>query len=152
MPLIYFTDIEKCCVGVADVPQKIMTKLIKYHLNPMDLVREDVGFAIWASQNSGFRPYNWEKARGRSGGSQHCFGQKRSGVIDPNAKGAVDWTCTKFKENHLKLLKSMLENTDYTRFAIYDGFIHADYKKTFRDRREIYTSTALSDWTLMETR
>jgi len=63
MPLTYFTDIDKCCIGIADVPQQIISKLIKFHLNPMDLVREEIGIAIWASDESGFRPYNWEIAR-----------------------------------------------------------------------------------------
>ncbi len=100
------------------IPEKVADKILKYHIAPMQDVREDLGYAIYPSLKSGFRSVWWEKTHGRSGSSQHTFIEN----------GAVDWTCHHFKRRKDRLLESMIKHTDYTRFAIYSGFIHADYK------------------------
>ena len=144
----YFKKISKLCIGGQDVPQKIIDKIIEFHTEPMNIVRHHLGVWITASEESGFRPYFWEIARGRSGGSQHCFGQKKSGIIYEKEKGAVDWTCFDFKNNWERMLELIILHTKYTRMAIYNGFIHCDYKATPSGKREIYTSTSNSIWQL----
>ena len=75
--------------------------------------------------------------KGRSGNGEHTF----------EGSGAVDWTCKKSKLLHLFNL--IIENTEYTRIAIYENFIHCDYaaKDGFR---YIYESDSKSNWTLIK--
>jgi len=130
----YFT-ISELCISDEDIPQHVADKLLKHHILQMNVVREKLGAPIWASQNSGYRPYTWEIARGRSGRSQHTFGDK----------GAVDWTCSDLKE----LFKLLLEHTSYTRIAVYPSdegnFIHCDHKAS---SRQLFLSDSGSDWKL----
>lgn len=145
----YFKKISKNCIGNLPVPQEIIDKVIEYHTEPMNLVREELGIPIWASEESGFRPYIWEIARNRDGTSQHTFGQKKSGIIYKNEKGAHDWTCEDFVNNKDRFLKSILKNTKYTRIAIYRSFIHCDYKA--KDGKVyIFNSNSKSEWELLE--
>lgn len=119
------------------IPEDVSDKILKWHIIPMQRVRNVLGIAIWASQKSGYRSKTWELSKGRSGNSQHCF----------IGKGAVDWTCINFQANKNKLLKQIIEQTSYTRVALYNSFIHCDYKQTSSGERELYTSTANSEWT-----
>lgn len=116
-------------VGIAD-------KLMNYHIIPMLPVREELDISMTASQRSGYRPRWWEKKRGRSGNSQHVF----------IGLGAVDWTCKNFKENKDKFLELILKHTDYSRIAIYDGFLHCDHRKTSNGKTAIYKSNSKSEW------
>lgn len=129
------------------VPNDIADKLYWYHIIPMIPVRAKLGVPITASQFSGFRPLWWEKWKGRSGKSQHTFGQIDKNTFDKESKGAVDWTCKDFMLRFPDLLQLMIEHTEYTRFAIYKSFIHADYKPTASGKREVYNSDASSNWT-----
>lgn len=122
------------------IPENIADKILKWHIQPMQRVRNILNFAMWASQKSGYRSKSWEKSKGRSGKSQHCY----------IGKGAVDWTCYKFTENKELFLQTIIEETDYTRIAIYNSFLHCDYKSTGSGRKEIYTSDAKSKWTFKE--
>lgn len=122
-------DSDQISVEVAD-------KIYKYHINPIIPIREKMKLPIWASQNSSYRPEEYEKKKGRSGKSQHCF------VL----KGATDWTCSNFRTNKDILLEEMIQQTDYTRFAVYYGFIHADYKETKSGKRELFESGPDSKW------
>lgn len=122
------------------IPEKIADKILKWHILPMQRVRNILKIAIWASQKSGYRSVTWEKSRGRSGNSQHCF----------KGKGAVDWTCYKFKENKYDFLKTIIEETDYTRIAVYENFIHCDYRNTNSGKRELYDSDSKSKWKFKE--
>lgn len=137
---IYF-DFDELVITGDSVPLDVATKLMNYHIIPMSRVRNALGLPITASQKSGYRPYEWEISRGRSGDSQHVF----------KTKGAVDWTCRNFKANKQKLLTLIIEHTDYTRMAVYNSFIHCDHKETKNGLREIYTSTPSSKWTLKKT-
>lgn len=121
-----------------DIPEDIADKILKWHILPAQRVRNILDIPMWASQKSGYRSLKWEKSKGRSGNSQHVF----------KDKGAVDWTCYRFSENKDKFLKYLIEETDYTRLAVYNSFIHCDYKNTSTGRRELYTSTPDSVWTL----
>ena len=122
------------------IPEVIADKILKYHIQPMQDVREELGYALFPSKKSGYRSVVWENTHGRPGTSQHVF----------NGKGAVDWTCNNFKARKNELLKSMIKHTAYTRFAIYNGFIHADYKPTPSGNREVFISDSKSKWTFKE--
>ena len=102
------------------IPEDIADKILEYHIVPMQMVRIIMGIPMWPSQKSGYRSKEWELSKGRSGNSQHTF----------QGLGATDWTCRDFPNNKEEFLKEIRENTDYTRMAIYDTFIHCDYKPT----------------------
>jgi len=121
------------------IPETVADKILKWHILPMQRVRNLINIAIWPSQESGYRSYQWEKSRGRSGGSQHTF----------RGRGAVDWTCFKFNENSSLLINYIIDETDYTRIALYKNFVHCDYKQTKTGQRELYNSDSNSRWTFL---
>jgi hypothetical protein len=129
---------EELVITGNSVPLDVATKLMNYHIIPVSRVREALGLPMTASLKSGYRPHEWEISHGRDGNSQHTF----------TGKGAIDWTCKYFVKNKQTLLALILEHTDYTRMAVYNSFIHCDYKPTSTGNREIYTSTPDSKWTL----
>lgn len=143
-------NISEFNISGKDIPQQVCDKLLHKHILPMHPVREELGISITASLKSGYRSPEWELAHKRNGTSQHCFGQKLNGKFDPKEDGAVDWTCFEFPNNKDKLLASMIKHTDYTRMAVYKGFIHGDYKPTPSGRREVYTSDAASNWKFLK--
>jgi len=116
----------------------IIDKIVQYHLNPINRINLYFTEHIYPSLKSGFRTFAWEKSKQRSGGSQHCFGDMGNGVIDPVELGAVDWTCDNFNKFKLQLLDVLIKDTKYTRFCIYNGIIHADYKTTSTGERELF--------------
>ena len=130
----YFKISELCIDKSKDVPQHIADKILLYHILPMNKVRHELGLPINCSQNSGWRPKEWELSKGRSGKSKHCF------LIDE--KGAADWTAGDLKQ----LFKLILKHTEYTRIAVYPnaGFIHCDYSAS---KRQLFLSTNSSKWT-----
>lgn len=99
------------------IPEDVADKIEEYHLQPLRNVNKCLPVKVWPSAKSGYRPRWWELEKGRSGNSQHCF----------YGKGATDVTCVNFKGNKEKLLKTLIQETEYTRFAMYDSFIHCDY-------------------------
>ena len=120
------------------IPETIADKILKHHIIPMQEVRDLFGKPIWASEKSGYRSTYWERSKGRSGNSQHTF----------KGKGAVDWTCSDFRVNKKEFLSLIISNTKYTRIAVYNSFIHCDYKETSSGKRELYKSNSNSKWTL----
>ena len=122
------------------IPEDIADKILKYHILPMQTVRDEMGIKMKPSQRSGYRPKEWERGHGRTGNSQHTF----------SGKGAVDWTCENFKGNKDSFLNSIIKNTDYTRIAVYRTFIHCDHKPTKNGKRELYSSTSSSKWTFIK--
>ena len=82
-----------------------------------------------------------EYGKNRSGKSQHTY-------IDEwiNGSGAVDWTCKNFKANKKQFLELIIKHTTYTRIAVYNTFIHCDYKDTNSGKREVYYSDSKSNW------
>lgn len=122
------------------IPEEVADKILHKHILPMQPVREELNIPMFPSLKSGYRSVWWEKTHGRSGGSQHTF------IED----GATDWTCQDFQDHKDQMLESMIKHTDYTRIAIYDGFIHADYKPTKSGKREVYTSNSESKWKFLK--
>lgn len=118
------------------IPEKVADKILKWHILPMQKVRVKFGASIWPSQESGYRSVSWEISHKRNGNSQHTF----------KGKGAVDWTCSDFKNKKQKLLHLIIEQTNYTRIAVYGSFIHCDYKITSSGRRELFSSGFDSKW------
>lgn len=97
------------------VPEKIITK-IQFHIKLLNPVRKELGGAIIVSKESGYRPEWYEKLKGRSGLSEHCFREK----------GAVDLTC---RPSRLPVLFKLLATSGYKRICFYPkkNFIHADF-------------------------
>lgn len=120
---LHFT-ISEFNISGEHIPEEVADKILEHHIVPMVVVREQMGEAVWPSLKSGYRPFWWEKKYGRSGKSQHCFGEQESGEFDPGAKGAVDWTADDLD----RLEELIMELTPYTRIARYKNFIHCDYK------------------------
>lgn len=129
---------------------EIADKLYWYHIIPMIPVREKMKVWLTASLHSGYRPKWWERNKGRSGNSQHTFGQIDVNTFDQDGKGAVDWTCNDFERNKDKLLRLIIEETEYTRMAVYNSFIHCDHKKTASGKREVHSSDSKSNWTFIK--
>mgnify|MGYP001146460118 CR=1 FL=1 len=140
--------ISDFCISNVDIPEVIADRILLHHLIPMNIVQDATPFDVYPSysvkgQPSGWRPYFWEIARGRSGLSQHTFGQRKKTIKDE--KGGCDITCEDFENNKDELLQALIDNTDYIRFAVYKTFIHADYKNTHPGRRLLFDATG-SRW------
>lgn len=118
------------------IPEDICDKIVTFHILPLQSVRNHVQFELKVSDNSGYRSVAWEISKGRSGNSQHTF----------KDKGAVDLTCDDFDNNKNKLLNALIEFSNYTRIAMYNSFIHCDYKETASGKREFYNSNSASEW------
>lgn len=129
--MINFSTKEFCITGEVP-PFEVIDKLWKYHILPMQEVRDELNKPITASSNSGYRPVEWEIIHGRSGNSQHTF----------KGKGAVDWTSEDLDE----LLRLIIELTHYTRIAVYNNFIHCDYAAE-DGKRYLFKSDSSSNWT-----
>ena len=123
--------------NILDVPVEICTKIWLYHILPMVTVRAIMDIPMWPSEKSSYRPKSWEIQHMRSGNSEHTF----------RGKGATDWTCKDFAENKDQFLKLIIGHTKYTRIAVYDSFIHCDYKAQ-DGKRYIFDSTPSSEWTI----
>jgi uncharacterized protein YcbK (DUF882 family) len=135
MEKLYF-DLSELCITKTDIPQDVADKLLEYHIWVMQRVREKFGAPIYASHASGWRPEWYEKQRGRSGKSQHCF--------KADSKGAVDWTAKNLK----KLLEHIIEMTPYSRICYYprNHFIHCDYKYEEKGRFLYICDSPTSKW------
>jgi hypothetical protein len=106
-----------------DVPVHVVDKIIMHHIPIINPIRVAYGSPIFVSQNSGFRSYQWELDHGRSGTSQHTFGDGQEEKL--KWKGAADYTCS-----NIYWLFEQLKKSDYTRVCIYpkENFIHCDFK------------------------
>jgi len=99
------------------LPTEVADKLLRFHIWPLNHVREQLGHAVYVSQNSGYRPLKYELKQGRSGDSQHTF----------SGKGATDVTIS---PGELGKLFELLTESNYTRITYYpqELFLHCDYK------------------------
>jgi len=121
-----------------EIPVDVADKIYNYHIIPMLNIRHKLGFPIYPSKRSSYRSKEWELSHGRLGGSQHCF-------VD---KGATDWTCSNFKQNKSLFLSELIKHSEYTRIAIYDTFIHCDYKETPNEERQLFETVIKGDKTV----
>ncbi len=134
--MIPFKIDEFLIESTSKIDTHIADKIYKYHIIPMIYIRRNLGFPIYPSMKSSYRSKTYEISKGRSGNSQHTF----------TGKGATDWTCENFDVNKDELLKEMIKETLYTRFAMYNSFIHADYKDTENNTRQLFKSGSNSKW------
>jgi len=111
------------------IPEDVADKIVKHHLVHLWEVEKVLPYEVFVSAKSGYRSYKYELSKGREGNSQHCF----------FGKGAADITCEDFKENKEELLQALIDKTSYTRFAIYNSFIHCDHAHQI-DNRWLFNS------------
>ena len=112
-----------------DIPQEIADKILKYHIIPLQGIRDILKSPMTISERSGYRSLDYELSRGRSGDSEHCYRGK--GACDVTVSGA----------ENLRVLGLLLLCSPYTRICFYPGdkFYHLDYKQS--DHR-LYTGPA----------
>lgn len=121
--------IESYDIAGKGLPSKVETLVLVAHMSPLLLVEKYIqdkygcDIEVSISLKSSYRSPEWEKSKGRSGYSEHTF----------NFLGASDITCKNFKENYPILLEALIAVTYYTRLAVYNGFIHGDYKNAQND-------------------
>lgn len=135
-----------------DIPEEVADKILEYHIRPIQKASDYLGYDLACSKKSGYRPLWWEQLKGRDG-SQHMFlglgasdittAEIRQMQIDVS-KGKVKYSeyiefATKhFAEKKQEILQVLIENTEYTRFAVYNSFIHCDY--AIQDERWVFDS------------
>lgn len=142
----YFATLKELIIeNRKTIDLEIADKLYQFHILPMQSVRQELGFLITASLKSGYRSRGYELRKGRSGNGQHTFEDNWE-----NGSGAIDWTCKDFKYNKWHLVNSIIRNTEYTRIAVYNGFVHCDYKPTKSGKREVYDSDSKSNWKFLK--
>jgi len=129
----------------APVPLDVLNAIVRYHLMPVNVARNDLGFPVIVSQSSGYRTVEHEKSMGRTGTSLHCFGThipKLKDRPEHYRKGAVDYTCSRI---NLEKLFLALIRVGYTRICFYPDkyFFHCDY---FSDRPMWYEATPEGKW------
>ncbi len=106
------------------LPDKVETKVLVCHIAPLKLLEEHLGFDLFVSIKSGYRSVKWEKDHGRSGRSQHTYSNL----------GAVDLTFDDFNNKKDEVIQALADRTKYTRVAIYNSFLHIDYKNPQSER------------------
>lgn len=122
-------DIKSYDIKGDALPAKVETVAYVAHMAPLKLAEQwikekyNCDIKIYVSLKSSYRSVEWEKSKGRSGYSEHTY----------NFLGACDITCDNFQENKGILLEALIAVTRYTRLAVYNGFIHGDYKNSQAD-------------------
>lgn len=125
-------NISEFCITDDPIEQNIANMILKWHILEIQKVRDYLDRPVLVSRNSGYRPYQYELIKGRSGNSQHTFKE-----IHNHGVGAADYTLT-FKGNKEEELQELFEAirdyTNYKRIAIYPDkfFIHCDYASNQR--------------------
>lgn len=114
------TELSSYDIAGKGLPDKVETKVLVCHITPLTALQNILGIDLYVSIKSGYRSKEWEKEHGRSGYSQHTY----------EYLGAVDLTFDDFNLNKDKVIKALAENTNYTRIAIYNSFLHIDYKNS----------------------
>lgn len=129
----YVNKIESYDIEGLGMPVKVQMKLGAFHIPYLSAIdqglnrKHDIRLSV--SSKSGYRSESYEKLKKRSGRSEHTF----------KNMGAVDITCSDFSRFKEVLLFELMTNTNYTRLAVYDTFIHCDYKNEM-DERFVYNS------------
>lgn len=111
---------------------ELLDQIFEYHFKPQNQMRGDVGLPMRVT--GCFRPVLWERARGRSGDSQHTFPEHEyhEGV------GATDcepWNRTdENPDTFIGMGNSYLNYYQRTCFYPLEGFFHSDYKAKMKQR------------------
>ena len=137
--------ISDVCATNDDLPQRIADAIYIDHLRPIQSLTEALGMKIHVitkdGLRSGYRPLKYELSKGRNGSSEHTFTDTH-----PAGTGAMDWRC----DNMELLLEQLIAKTNYRRIAVYDSFIHCDYRDILGQRR-LYKGNIGSAWTFLKT-
>lgn len=118
-------DIESYDISGKGLPDDVEKKIRLIHRPSLERVQCELGDSIKLeiSLKSAYRSKEWERSKGRSGYSEHTY----SGL------GALDLTFNDFATNKDKVLKALIEHSLYTRIAVYNSFIHCDFKNKIND-------------------
>lgn len=121
----YFSISEFILRKDLPVPLEVADKILRYHLWPLNEVRQRIGVALHISKASGYRPVAHELEKGRDGSSEHTF----------KGKGAADLAVIRPRMHDLAV--ALIQMTEYTRIAYYPNshFLHVDLKFPERGRR-----------------
>lgn len=138
---LHFTIGELVIDHNAKLPVHVANKLLRWHIAPMNPIRDALGAPIWASGQSGYRHKGWERSRNRapddprnnrSSWSRHTFDPLEG--KDPDGLGAIDWTTKRHLIYSLAML--LIRESPYSRICYYpdtdnddkdDRFFHCDY-------------------------
>ena len=123
--------ISEFCIDDSDISQEVADKLLM-HICILQDIRNQLGRPVIISKNSGYRPYDYERAKGRSGNSEHCF----------VGNGAVDVTCDPY---YMEDLLFLLHESKYNRVCYYSNqkFIHCDFKD---NEKKKYICDGVTGW------
>ena len=107
------------------VSLEVAEKIRKYHLFPMNIVRNQLGHPIIVSKRSGYRHPEYEAQRNRTT-SAHMF-QAIPERQDPGW-GAADYRVA--PTHWYKFMTLLLQAKIYNRLILYpdNGFVHGDYR------------------------
>ena len=110
---------------------EVAEKIRKYHLFPMNLIRNQLGHPIIVSKNSGYRHPIYEELQSRRD-STHEF-RKIPTRQDPGY-GAADYTVA--PAVFYKFMQLLTDADIYNRLIFYpdNGFVHGDYRFLGVDR------------------
>ncbi len=133
----FLIDPEMRDPAAGRVPVHVVQKIDAHHRPILNPIRARLDVPVIISKRSGYRTPEWEKARGRSGSSEHTFA----------GKGAVDVRSNK----KLDQLLDLLIDSDYNRVCWYPhhGFIHCDFKG---DDYQYFRADENSEWHFKDTR
>lgn len=122
----YMTLPEYVIAPQYGITLEVAEKVRKYHIFPMNALRNRLDFPIIVSKDSGFRHEEHEKEMGRALTSCHLFKEIKTRQ-DPGW-GAADYTVA--PAQWYKFMTQLLNDKIYNRIIFYPGasFIHCDYR------------------------
>lgn len=121
--------IEPLEASLPEVPSYVVESIIRNHLIPANIVRNELGVPLLVSRSSCFRSVAHERSRNRNGLSLHTFGTHTDEPSEIDKKGACDYTLQAGNMDLFPTLGVLLARLPYTRIIVYPNnlFYHADY-------------------------
>jgi hypothetical protein len=115
-----YTDPKAWVITGELPPPDVWPRIERYHVRPLTTLWHAHGIALVPSGGSCYRPVEWEKAKGRSGGSLHTF--------PPGSRGACDLVLADGADI-IGVMDHIIDSLPYRRLCYYPGhnFVHADY-------------------------
>ena len=149
---LYIKPSELIIDHTGGLPTHVADKMMIFHILPVNTIRFRAGYAITASDRSGYRSKEHEIKKGRrptpnKDWSRHTYEPELTS--DPEGKGATDWRTVDLR-NMKDFARKLIDDTDYSRLCYYPdmNFIHSDYKHESRGKR-LFLATA-DGWKQME--
>lgn len=127
---LYFDFKEFLIDPTAEITPTIAQNIVQ-HIDFLNPIRNESGEALVVSKNSGYRPEEYEKQKGRSGNSEHT-------TFTIPDRGAVDLV---YKFDQFKMI---YDAPFFTRICHYvnNGFYHCD-RKPVKGRNQYFESKSL---------